>query len=217
MTAPARNRGDDMPKKVTPPLEWTLENEYYAQGYSVICGTDEAGRGPLIGPVAAAACILPQGLIIPELNDSKKLSEKKREYLYNVITEKALSWAVEMVDAATIDEINILNAAQLAMRRAVSRLSPQPDLVLVDGNVAREFPIKAVTVIKGDSISPNIAAASVLAKVSRDRLCMELDEKYPQYGIASNKGYPTKEHMDAVRKYGASPEHRKSFLGFLNK
>lgn len=206
-----------MPKKVTQPLEWTLENEYYTQGYSIICGTDEAGRGPLIGPVAAAACILPRGLILPELNDSKKLSEKKREYLYDVITERALSWAVEMVDAATIDEINILNAAQLAMRRAVARLSPQPELVLVDGNVAREFPIKAVTVIKGDSISPNIAAASVLAKVSRDRLCIELDEKYPQYGIASNKGYPTKEHMDAVRKYGASPEHRRSFLGFLNK
>jgi len=202
------------PKK---PLEWILEEQFYAEGFQVICGTDEAGRGPLIGPVSAAACILPKGLIIPELNDSKQISEKKRDRLYEIITENAVSWAVEMVDAAVIDEINILNAAQLAMRRAVARLTPSPDLVLVDGNVARDFPVKAVPVIKGDGISPNIAAASILAKVSRDRLCEELDAKYPEYGIAKHKGYPTKDHMDAVRKYGPCPEHRKSFLGFLNK
>ena len=202
------------PKK---PLEWTLENEYYARGYTVICGTDEAGRGPLVGPVSAAACILPRGLIIPELNDSKQISEKKRERLYEIITESAVSWAVELVDAATIDEINILNAAQLAMRRAVARLTPCPDLVLVDGNVARDFTQDAVPIIKGDGISPNIAAASIIAKVTRDRLCEELDRMYPEYGIAGHKGYPTKEHMEAVRKYGPCPEHRRSFLGFLNR
>ena len=202
------------PKK---PLEWTLENEYYSQGFAVICGTDEAGRGPLVGPVSAAACILPKGLIIPELNDSKQISEKKRDKLYDIITENAVSWAVELVGPEIIDEINILNAAQLAMRRAVARLEPQPDLVLVDGNIARDFPIKAVPIIKGDATSPNIAAASIIAKVTRDRLCLELDAKYPEYGIAGHKGYPTKEHMEAVRKYGPCPEHRKSFLGFLNK
>ncbi len=206
-----------MPRKLPEPLAWTLEEEYFAEGYTVICGTDEAGRGPLIGPVVAAACILPRGLVIPSLNDSKQISEKKREYLYGVITENAVSWAVEAVGAEVIDEINILNAAQLAMRRAVARLTSQPDLVLVDGNVARDFPIRAVPIIKGDGISPNIAASSVLAKVTRDRMCIELDEKYPQYGIAAHKGYPTKAHMDAVRKYGPCPEHRKSFLGFLNK
>lgn len=206
-----------MPRKPKEPLGWTLEEQYFEQGYTVICGTDEAGRGPLIGPVAAAACILPRGLVIPSLNDSKQISEAKREYLYDVITEKAIAWAVEMVDAATIDEINILNAAQLAMRRAVERLSPRPELVLVDGNVARDFPMKAVPIIKGDAISPNIAAASILAKVSRDRLCIELDERYPEYGIASNKGYPTKAHMDAVRRLGPCPEHRRSFLGFLDR
>ena len=206
-----------MPREPKKPLQWTVENEYFAEGYSIICGTDEAGRGPLIGPVSAAAVILPSGLIIPELNDSKQISEKKRDRLYEIIMENAVSWAIEMVEPEVIDEINILNAAQLAMRRAVARLDPQPDLVLVDGNVARDFPIKAVPIIKGDAISPNIAAASILAKVSRDRLCEELDALYPEYGIAKHKGYPTKEHMDAVRKFGPCPAHRKSFLGFLNK
>ena len=206
-----------MPREPKKPLQWTVENEYFEQGFSIICGTDEAGRGPLIGPVSAAACILPSGLIIPELNDSKQISEKKRDRLYEIIMENAVSWAVEMVEPEVIDEINILNAAQLAMRRAVARLTPQPDLVLVDGNVARDFPMKAVPIIKGDAISPNIAAASILAKVSRDRLCEELDALYPEYGIAKHKGYPTKEHMDAVRKFGPCPAHRKSFLGFLNK
>ena len=206
-----------MPKKVAAPLTWELENEYFAKGYTAVCGTDEAGRGPLCGPVAAAAVILPEGLVIPGLNDSKKLSEKKREELYDVIIENAVSYAIELVDNTVIDEINILNAAQLAMRRAVSRLTPTPDLALVDGNVARDFPCAAVTVVKGDSRSPSIAAASVLAKVTRDRLCMEHDALYPEYGIAKHKGYPTAEHMEAVRKYGPSPIHRMSFLKFLDK
>ena len=206
-----------MPKKIIQPLTFELEDSYRALGYSVICGTDEAGRGPLCGPVAAAACILPKGFIIPELNDSKKLSEKKREELFDIITENAVSYAIELVSNEIIDEINILNAAQLAMKNAIKRLEPFPDLALVDGNVARDFPCKAVTVVKGDSKSPSIAAASILAKVTRDRLCMEHDALYPEYGIAKHKGYPTKDHMDAVRKYGPSPIHRLTFLKFLDK
>ena len=206
-----------MPREPKKPLQWTVENEYFAEGYSIICGTDEAGRGPLAGPVYAAAVILPDGLEELGINDSKKMTEKKREALFDIITDNAIAYGIGFATETEIDEINILNAAQLAMRRAVARLEPQPDLVLVDGNVARDFPIKAVPVIKGDAISPNIAAASILAKVSRDRLCEELDALYPEYGIAKHKGYPTKEHMDAVRKFGPCPAHRKSFLGFLNK
>ena len=206
-----------MPKKIVQPLTFELEDSYKSLGYSVICGTDEAGRGPLCGPVAAAACILPEGFIIPELNDSKKLSEKKREELYDIITANAVSYAIELVSNEVIDEINILNAAQLAMRNAINNLSVKPDLTLVDGNVARDFPCKAVTVVKGDAKSPSIAAASILAKVTRDRLCLEHDALYPQYGIAKHKGYPTKDHMDAVRKYGPSPIHRLTFLKFLDK
>ncbi len=206
-----------MSSKNLSPLTWDIENKYFDEGVAIICGTDEAGRGPLCGPVTAGACILPRGLVIPGLNDSKKLSEKKRDQLYGLITENALSWAVESVSNELIDEINILNAAQLAMRRAIEKLTPSPELALVDGNIARDFPCRAVTVIKGDSVSPSIAAASILAKVTRDRICDELDSLYPMYGIAKHKGYPTKEHMDAVRKYGPSPIHRKSFLGFLSK
>ena len=206
-----------MSSKNLSPLTWDIENKYFDEGVAIICGTDEAGRGPLCGPVTAGACILPRGLVIPGLNDSKKLSEKKRDQLYGLITANALSWAVESVSNELIDEINILNAAQLAMRRAIEKLTPSPELALVDGNIARDFPCRAVTVIKGDSVSPSIAAASILAKVTRDRICDELDSLYPMYGIAKHKGYPTKEHMDAVRKYGPSPIHRKSFLGFLSK
>ena len=206
-----------MPRKTAEPLKWDIENEYFAKGYSVICGTDEAGRGPLCGPVVAAACILPEGLIIPELNDSKQISEKKREKLYDIIIENAVSYAIEQVDNTVIDEINILNAAQLAMRRSIERLTPFPDLALVDGNVARDFPCDAVTVVKGDVKSPNIAAASILAKVTRDRLCLEHDKLYPEYGIAKHKGYPTADHMEAVRKHGPSPIHRLTFLKFLDK
>lgn len=202
--------------KAPTPLQWDIENEYFDKGYSVICGTDEAGRGPLCGPVAAAAVILPKGLILPGLNDSKKISEKKRDELYDIIIENAVSYAIELVDNTVIDEINILNAAQLAMRKSIERLTPEADLALVDGNIARDFPCDAVTVIKGDAKSPNIAAASILAKVTRDRLCLEHDALYPEYGIAKHKGYPTKEHMDAVRKYGPSPIHRLTFLKFLN-
>ncbi len=206
-----------MPKKTpSAPLTWEIEDSCMEKGYAVICGTDEAGRGPLCGPVAAGACILPYGLEIPGLNDSKKLTEKRREELYEFITQNALSWAVELVSEEVIDEINILNASQLAMRRAIEKLDPKPDMALVDGNVARDFPCDAITVVKGDGKSPSIAAASILAKVTRDRLCAELDAQYPQYGIAKHKGYPTKEHMDAVREYGPAPIHRKTFLKFLD-
>jgi ribonuclease HII len=160
---------------------------------------------------------LPRGFIIPGLNDSKKLSEKKREELFGIITENAVSYAIELVDNTVIDEINILAAAQLAMRRSIEKLTPFPDLALVDGNIARNFPCRAVTVVKGDAISPSIAAASILAKVTRDRLCIEHDAMYPEYGIAKHKGYPTADHMEAVRKYGPSPIHRLSFLKFLDK
>lgn len=197
-------------------LTFELEERYVSEGYAVVCGTDEAGRGPLAGPVYAAACILPTGLYIEGLNDSKKISEKKREKLFDIIKNEAISYGIASASPEEIDELNILNASQLAMRRAVAMLDPRPDLVLVDGNVARGFEMKAVTVVKGDSISPSIAAASILAKVSRDRDCLALHEKYPEYNFAKHKGYPTKEHMDAVRKYGPCPEHRRSFLGFLN-
>ncbi len=198
-------------------LNWELEDEYYAQGYKIICGTDEAGRGPLAGPVYAAAVILPCGLEVEGLNDSKKISEKKRERLYDVIRAYAVSYAVASVGPAEIDRINILSAAQLAMRQAVAALDPAPDLTLVDGNVARDFPMRACPIVKGDAKSPNIAAASILAKVERDRYCLEMDARYPEYRFAVHKGYPTKEHMDLLRTIGPCPEHRKTFLKFLDK
>jgi len=168
-------------------MNFDLEHEYTSKGYTVIAGTDEAGRGPLCGPVCAAAVILDPSIEIPGLNDSKKLTEKKREALYPLILEKAISYGIAFASVEEIDELNILNASQLAMRRAVAMLTPTPDLVLVDGNVARDFPMNTVKVIKGDAISPSIAAASILAKVTRDRLCMELDKEYPQYGIAATR------------------------------
>ena len=198
-------------------LDLDFEKQFISDGYSIVSGTDEAGRGPLAGPVSAAAVILPEGLIIDGLNDSKKLSEKKREYLFDVIKESAVSYSIRFATVEEIDSLNILNAAQLAMRRAVSELTPTPDLVLVDGNIARDFPIKAIPVIGGDAKSQSIAAASVLAKVARDRLLIELDEKYPEYGFAKHKGYPTKDHMNAIRTYGVLPIHRKTFLKFLDK
>ncbi|MBQ3099543.1 MAG: ribonuclease HII [Clostridia bacterium] len=198
-------------------LTFELEERYIDEGYTVVCGTDEAGRGPLAGPVYAAACILPLGLVIEGLNDSKKITEKKREKLFEIIKAEAICYGIASASPAEIDELNILNASQLAMRRAVAMLDPRPDLVLVDGNIARDFEMKAVPVIKGDAISPSIAAASILAKVSRDRDCVLLHERYPEYNFAKHKGYPTKEHMEAVRKYGPCPEHRKTFLKFLNK
>lgn len=188
-----------------------------AEGYSVICGCDEAGRGPLCGPVVAAAVILPLGLTIEGLDDSKKLTEKKREALYDIIVEKALAYGIAESSAEEIDRINILNASMLAMQRAIDQLSIRPDCALIDGNCNRGFTLPAFPVVKGDSKSMSIAAASILAKVTRDRMCTELDRMYPQYGIAKHKGYPTKDHMDAVRLYGPSPIHRKSFLKFLEK
>jgi len=198
-------------------LEYTLENELISQGYLNICGVDEAGRGPLCGPVTAAACILPLGCEIPGLNDSKKLSEKKRELLYNEITQKAIAWSVAMATVEEIDELNILEATLLAMRRAISNLSQNANFALIDGNICRDFDIPAKCVIHGDAISPNIAAASILAKVTRDRICYELDSMYPEYKIAKHKGYGTKLHMDALKEFGPSPIHRKQFIRFLDK
>jgi len=198
-------------------LDYSLENQYISEGFAVVCGTDEAGRGPLAGPVFAAACILPVGLIIEGLNDSKKISEKKRDKLFDMIINEAISYGIASSSVEEIDSLNILEAAQLAMRRAVAMLSPAPNLVLVDGNIARGFEMTAVPIIGGDAKSPSIAAASILAKVSRDRDCMILDEMYPEYGFAKHKGYPTKDHMQLVRELGPCPAHRKTFLKFLNK
>ena len=198
-------------------LDLDFEKQFRSTHIKYVCGTDEAGRGPLAGPVVAGACILPEGLVIEGLDDSKKLSKKKRERLYGEICEKALAWSVAMSTPAEIDEINILEASLLAMRRAIDSLSVKPDFVLVDGNIDRGFQIPAKAVIGGDGISQSIAAASILAKVTRDRLCAELDEKYPQYGFAAHKGYPTKAHKLAVYEYGPCPEHRRSFLSFLER
>ena len=193
------------------------ENIKYAEGYTAVCGTDEAGRGPLCGPVVAAAVILPRDREIEGLNDSKKLTEKKREKLFEVIKEKAVAYAIAEASPAEIDEINILNASMLAMKRAIEALDVKADFALIDGNCSRGFNIPTQTIVKGDSLSVSIAAASILAKVTRDRQCLELDREYPEYGIAKHKGYPTKDHMDAVRKYGPAPIYRMSFLKFLDK
>ena len=203
-------------------MDWNIENEYFAKGYKIICGTDEAGRGPLCGPVVAGACILPPGIEIPRLNDSKKLTEKRREELFDLITEKASAWAVAEASPAEIDSLNILNAAQLAMRRAVGMLGIRPDLVLVDGNVARDFEVEAVTIVGGDGKSPSIAAASILAKVTRDRIMKTIDAEYPTLGLAKHKGYPTKAHYIALNDYidrnGSPPDfYRLSFLKNLHR
>lgn len=195
---------------------YELERKYMADGFSVVCGIDEAGRGPLSGSVYAAACILPLDFEIKGLNDSKKLSPKKRELLFDIIRENAIAYAIASASVAEIDDMNILNADMLAMRRALAALPVRPDLALVDGNIARDFPIPAYPVIKGDAISASIAAASILAKVARDRACIEDDRLYPEYGFAKHKGYGTREHMDALRTYGPCPLHRRSFLKFLD-
>ena len=194
-----------------------LEEELYSKGYTAVCGCDEAGRGPLLGPVVAAAVILPRGFIIEGLDDSKKLTERKREKLYDIIIENAIAYGIAEATPEEIDEYNILNASMLAMRRAVEALGVKADFALIDGNCSRGFTIPTATVVKGDSKSYSIAAASILAKVTRDRGCIELDNLYPEYGIAKHKGYPTKDHMDIVRQIGPSPIHRRSFLGFLDK
>ena len=194
-----------------------FENEKYLEGYTAVCGCDEAGRGPLCGSVVAAAVILPRDTVIEGLNDSKKLTEKKREALFDIITERAIAYGIAEATPAEIDELNILNASMLAMRRAVEKLPVKADFALIDGNCSRGFPIPTMTVVKGDAKSASIAAASILAKVTRDRQCLLLDKEYPMYNIAKHKGYPTKEHMDAVREHGVAPIYRKSFLKFLDK
>ena len=191
---------------------WKIEREYAANGKSLICGVDEAGRGPLAGAVFAAAVILPHGVEIEGLDDSKKLSEKKREALFDVICEKALAFGIASSSEKEIDEINILNASLLAMKRAVRKLSVSPDMVLVDGNKVFETETDIESVVKGDGLSASIAAASILAKVSRDRYMSELAEKYPEYCFEKHKGYPTKLHYECVEKYGLSDIHRRSFF-----
>lgn len=198
-------------------LEYKLESELIAQGYSAVCGVDEAGRGPLCGPVFAAACILPIGLELEGLNDSKKLTPKKRDQLFDLIRENAIAYCISSASVEEIDTLNILEADLLAMRRAIDGLQIPAEYALIDGNIARDFQIPAKAVIGGDAISPSIAAASILAKVARDRDCIELDRAYPQYGIAKHKGYGTKQHMEALRTYGPSPIHRKQFIRFLDK
>ena len=179
-----------------------LDEQYYAQGYKFIVGCDEAGRGCLLGPVFAAAVILPQGLTSPLINDSKKLTAKKREEAYDFIVNNAIAYGVAFVDADEIDEVNIYNASRIAMQRAIDKLNHDFDLVITDAMKMPNYPKPVVDVIHGDALSLSIAAASILAKVSRDRLCVELDQKYPEYNIKKNKGYGTKDHLEALKKYG---------------
>ena len=188
-----------------------LDLDFDRRFHGVVIGTDEAGRGPLAGPVVAGACILPVGYCPAGLDDSKKLTEKKRDALYDEITANAVAWGVGMSSAAEIDEINILNASLQAMRRAIEAAGGDPDVILVDGNVDRGFDREAHAIIGGDAKSPSIAAASIIAKVTRDRLLVEMDAKYPEYGFAKHKGYPTKAHLEALAKLGPCPEHRRSF------
>ncbi len=193
--------------------DWFLyEKEAKNAGYSVVCGVDEAGRGPLAGPVFAAAVILPENTMIAGINDSKKLSEKKREFLYDEIKTKAIAYNVALATEKEIDEINILNATFLAMRRAVEGLSVRPDFALIDGNRTPELNVPARAIIKGDALSASIAAASILAKVERDRLMKILSEKYPEYSFEKHKGYGTKLHVELIKKHGPSAIHRRSFL-----
>lgn len=198
-------------------FDYFFENEAQEKGYLNVCGIDEAGRGPLAGNVVAAAVILPKGLVIDGLDDSKKLSEKRREALFDIIQKEAVSFSVAWATPSEIDELNILGATMLAMRRAVEGLDIPADFALIDGNTARGFAIPVKTIVKGDAKSPSIAAASILAKVTRDRQCLELDMKYPEYGFKKHKGYPTKDHMNKLREIGPCEEHRKSFLSFLSK
>lgn len=195
---------------------YEMENALHDRGVTLVCGIDEAGRGPLVGPVCAAAVILPPGLVLDGLDDSKKLTEKRRETLYDVITAQATSWAVGLASAQEIDAINILQATYLAMRRAVGGLCCVPDYVLVDGNGDPHLSRPTETVVKGDAKTACIAAASVLAKVTRDRLLTTLGAQYPEYGFEKHKGYPTKAHYEAIAKYGITPEYRRSFLKTLH-
>lgn len=198
-------------------MTYEYENLLKEKGYKTICGIDEAGRGPLAGPVFAAAVILPDDLEDLGINDSKKLSEKKRDALFEVIKEKAIAWSVASASEQEIDEINILNATFLAMKRAVEGLSVKPDIALVDGNRKPDTGIEEMTLVKGDAKSISIAAASILAKVSRDRFLLELDEKYPEYQFKKHKGYPTALHYEMIKEHGISPVHRLSFLKNLGE
>ena len=191
---------------------WTLENEIYGEGYRLICGVDEAGRGPLAGPVYAAAVILPRGLVIEGLDDSKKLTEKKREALFDPIREQAIAYGIASASVEEIETLNILNATFLAMNRAIEKLSSVPALALIDGNRNTGITFPSRCVVKGDAKCADIAAASVLAKVSRDRFMLEMAKQYPRYRFEQHKGYGTKLHYDMLREYGPSPIHRMSFL-----
>lgn len=190
---------------------YKFEEEAYEKGFSLIAGIDEVGRGPLAGPVVTAAVILPKGELIEGINDSKKLSEKQREFLFEVIQQKAIAIEIGIIEEKEIDEINILNATKKAMEISIKNLSPQPDFLLLDAVKLEKVNISQSSIIKGDSLSISIAAASIIAKVTRDRLISELDEKYPEYGFAKHKGYGTAEHIEAIRKYGICPIHRVSF------
>lgn len=192
-------------------MDWTHYDTLLSSAV-VSAGIDEAGRGPLAGNVVAAAVILPYGCEIEGLNDSKKLSEKKRELLFDIIKEKAIDWCIAEASPEEIDRYNILGATMLAMKRAEEGLKVRPEHLLIDGNRAKGFDLPVTTVIKGDALVPSISAASVLAKVTRDRQCIEMDKEYPQYGFAIHKGYPTKAHREAVLQYGPCPLHRRSFL-----
>lgn len=205
----ARTKKADLPE-----VDWLLyERTAREEGFSLVCGVDEAGRGPLAGPVFAAAVILPPDTLIEGVNDSKKLSEKKRDALFDVICQKALAYGIAAADEAEIDEVNILNATYLAMRRAVAMLDPAPDLIIVDGNrLPPELPAEGRTLIKGDALCHSIACASILAKVSRDRFMLAMAEKYPQYSFEKHKGYGTAAHIEALRQHGMCPIHRRSFL-----
>lgn len=198
-------------------MTYEYENMLKSQGYEIICGVDEAGRGPLAGPVFAAAVILPEDLGDLGINDSKKLSEKKREALFDIIKEKAVAYSIASADEKEIDELNILNATFLAMKRAVEGLSLKPDIALIDGNRKANTGIPEMTLVKGDAKSISIAAASILAKVSRDRFLLKLDEKYPEYQFKKHKGYPTALHYEMIKEHGISPVHRLSFLKNLSE
>lgn len=191
---------------------WELENEIYDSGVSLICGVDEAGRGPLAGPVCAAAVILPRNIEIAGLNDSKMLSEKNREKLYDEICEKAVSFGIAFASVDEIEKLNILNAAMLAMNRAIAQLDPQPELALIDGNRSSAIEVNSRCVVKGDAKCADIAAASILAKVTRDRYMLEMAQKYPEYHFERHKGYGTKLHYEVLREYGPCEIHRPSFL-----
>lgn len=191
---------------------WSIENEIYDSGVSILCGVDEAGRGPLAGPVCAAACILPRGLDIDGLDDSKKLSDKKRRELFDVIKREAVSFGVAFASVEEIEEHNILRATFMAMNRAIAKLDAVPELAIIDGNRAAGIKMPARCIVKGDSKCADIAAASILAKVTRDEYMLAMAEKYPEYHFEKHKGYGTKLHYEALREYGPSPIHRMSFL-----